>query len=183
MHEGSWGAEGTNQVWMNPETKWTYMQLYPAELYLRDVCTAGKWQDSELSKRVVQQMCRELLLLESSDWQFLITTGAARDYAELRFVTHHDQFNELKRIWEQVEATGCLGEEQQARLQAIEERDSIFREVDPGMWAMGAREDLRSDKGAPRVEGDGPKDNPNHREPIEDSTVSEVPKFLSTGTP
>ena len=30
MHEGSWGAEGTNQVWMNPETSWTYTHIYPA---------------------------------------------------------------------------------------------------------------------------------------------------------
>jgi 1,4-alpha-glucan branching enzyme len=48
----------------------------------------------------VQQLCRELLLLESSDWQFLITTGAARDYAEMRFLTHNDQFLELKTIWQ-----------------------------------------------------------------------------------
>ena len=24
LHEGSWGAEGNNQVWMNNETAWTY---------------------------------------------------------------------------------------------------------------------------------------------------------------
>ena len=96
MHEGSWGAEGTNQVWMNPETSWTYTHIYPAELYTREVCTAGHWRNSTLGKRIMQQLCRELLLLESSDWQFLITTGAARDYAEIRFLTHNDQFNEVK---------------------------------------------------------------------------------------
>ncbi len=31
MHEGSWGAEGANQVWMNPDTSWTYTHIYPAE--------------------------------------------------------------------------------------------------------------------------------------------------------
>jgi len=183
MHEGSWGAEGTNHVWMNPETAWTYTQLYPAELYLCEVCTAGKWRESSTGTRVVQQMCRELLLLESSDWQFLITTGAARDYAELRFVTHHDQFKELKQMWQAMEANGGLSEEQQARLSAIEERDSIFREIDPGMWAVGAREDSRCARETPRVTGDGPKDDPNDRAPVEDSTLSEVPKFIPTGTP
>jgi 1,4-alpha-glucan branching enzyme len=168
---------------MNPETAWTYTQLYPAELYLREVCTTGKWRESELATRVVQQMCRELLLLESSDWQFLITTGAARDYAELRFVTHNDQFNELKQMWQAMETNGGLSEEQQARLAAIEERDSIFREIDPSMWARGEREDSRSDQEAPRVAGEGPNDDPNDRAPVEDSTVSEVPKFIPTGTP
>lgn len=183
MHEGSWGAEGTNHVWMNPETSWTYTQLYPAELYLRDVCTAGKWRESETGVRVVKQMCRELLLLESSDWQFLITTGAARDYAEVRFVTHHDQFNELKQMWQAMEMDHLLNGEQQARLAAIEERDSIFLEIDPGFWAVGARETLYRAGELPRISGEGPKDDPSDREPVEDSTLSEQPKFIPTGTP
>jgi 1,4-alpha-glucan branching enzyme len=139
MHEGSWGAEGTNQVWMNPETSWTYTHIYPAELYTRDVCTAGRWRESELGTRIVKQLCRELLLLESSDWQFLITTGAARDYAELRFLTHNDQFLELKGVWQAYEKDGELNEHQSGRLQAIELRDGIFADINPEFWAAGAR--------------------------------------------
>jgi 1,4-alpha-glucan branching enzyme len=140
MHEGSWGAEGNNQVWMNPETSWTYTHIYPAELYVRDVCTAGKWRDTPQATAIVQQLCRELLLLESSDWQFLITTGAARDYAELRFLTHNEQFQELKSIWQAFEHDGTLNEHQTARLAAIEQRDSIFPDIDPALWAAGARQ-------------------------------------------
>ncbi len=144
MHEGSWGAEGTNQVWMNPETAWTYTHIYPAELYVREVCTAGRWRDSPLGTRIVQQLCRELLLLESSDWQFLITTGAARDYAELRFLTHNEQFLELKSIWQAFEHDGTLNDHQVARLAAIEERDGIFPAIDPAQWAEGAKEQRAS---------------------------------------
>ncbi len=135
MHEGSWGAEGTNQVWLNPETAWTYKHLYPAELYVREVASEGRWRETALGTRIVRQMCRELLLLESSDWQFLITTGAARDYAELRFLTHNEQFLELKTIWQAFEQNGALNEHQNTRLAAIEERDSIFPELDPGFWS------------------------------------------------
>ena len=53
MHEGSWGAEGTNHVWMNPDTSWTYTHIYPAELYAREVCTAGKWKEGGLGERIV----------------------------------------------------------------------------------------------------------------------------------
>jgi len=140
MHEGSWGAEGTNHVWLNPETSWTYSRIYPAELYTREVCSQEAWKASELSKRIIKQLCRELLLLESSDWQFLITTGAARDYAETRFNTHHDQFNELRSLWQTFETNGSLSAEQHERLAAIELRDNIFADIDPGFWAMGARE-------------------------------------------
>jgi 1,4-alpha-glucan branching enzyme len=139
MHEGSWGAEGTNQVWLNPETSWTYTHLYPAELYMRDVCTRGRWRESGLGTAIVQQLCRELLLLESSDWQFLITTGAARDYAELRFLTHNDQFTELKTIWQSFEQEGALNEHQTTRLAAIQDRDGIFPDLDPNFWSAGSK--------------------------------------------
>jgi len=140
MHEGSWGAEGNNHVWMNPETSWTYTHIYPAELYTREVCTAGQWVHTELGKRIMQQLCRELLLLESSDWQFLITTGAARDYAEIRFLTHNDQFNEMKAIWQTFESSGSITPAQETRLAEIELRDSVFPDIDPGLWVAGAHE-------------------------------------------
>jgi 1,4-alpha-glucan branching enzyme len=140
MHEGSWGAEGTNHVWMNPDTSWTYTHIYPAENFTRDVCTAGKWKETAEGQRIVKQLCRELLLLESSDWQFLITTGAARDYAELRFKTHDSQFNEIKAIWLTYEAHGNITAQQEERLAAIELRDSIFPDIDPSFWAAGARQ-------------------------------------------
>jgi 1,4-alpha-glucan branching enzyme len=140
MHEGSWGAEGTNHVWMNPDTSWTYTHIYPAEHFTRDVCTSGKWRDTPLGERIVKQLCRELLLLESSDWQFLITTGAARDYAELRFKTHDDQFNETRSIWLAYEANGSITCEQEAQLASIEQRDSIFPDIDPTFWAAGAHQ-------------------------------------------
>ena len=114
--------------------------VYPAELYTRDVCTAGHWRNTALGKRIMQQLCRELLLLESSDWQFLITTGAARDYAEIRFLTHNDQFNEVKAIWQNFEANGALDETQQTRLTEIEVRDSVFPDIDPGLWVAGAKQ-------------------------------------------
>ncbi len=138
MHEGSWGAEGTNHVWMNAETSWTYTHIYPAELYTREVCTSLKWKDLGTGERIVKQLCRELLLLESSDWQFLITTGAARDYAELRFGTHLDQFKEVRAIWEGFEAVGEITPEQEERLAAIELRDSVFSDIDPAYWISGA---------------------------------------------
>jgi 1,4-alpha-glucan branching enzyme len=140
MHEGSWGAQGTNHVWMNPDTAWTYTHIYPAENFTRDVCTSGKWRETPQGERIVKQLCRELLLLESSDWQFLITTGAARDYAEARFNTHNDQFNEIKAIWLGYEATGSISAEQEEQLAAIELRDSIFPEIDPSFWAAGSRQ-------------------------------------------
>lgn len=141
LPEGSWGAGGQNEVWMNPDTSWTYTHIYPAELFTREVATGGIWRTSELGGRIARQLCRELLLLESSDWQFLITTGAARDYAEARFTTHNDQFNEVKAIWESFAANGALTATEDSRLAEIERRDNVFPDIDPGLWAAGAKEE------------------------------------------
>jgi 1,4-alpha-glucan branching enzyme len=84
----------------------------------------------------------------------LITTGAARDYAELRFMTHNDQFLEMKGIWQAFEKDGELNEHQRGRLEAIEARDGIFAEIDPGFWVAGAKAD-RADAEEP-VEVDSP---------------------------
>jgi 1,4-alpha-glucan branching enzyme len=179
MHEGSWGAEGSNHVWMNPETSWTYSRIYPAELTTRELCTSGKWRESELGTRILKQLCRELLLLESSDWQFLITTGAARDYAELRFETHHDQFNELKAIWQSFESEGAISPEQEARLAAIEHRDSVFPEIDPAYWAEGARQVREPGHTVPGSSAVAAGRQFTGSAPVQDATVSEIPKFIS----
>lgn len=135
LPEGSWGKNGTNEVWMNPDTSWTWTHIYPAEMAVREIATAGKWRDGALGERIVNQLCRELLLLESSDWQFLITTQAARDYAEERFATHQDLFREVLEMWRQFEMTADLKPDFMERLSAIEVRDSVFAQINPGLWA------------------------------------------------
>lgn len=145
MPEGSWGANGDNSVWMNPDTSWTYTHIYPAELFTREVCTGTKWQDGGLGERIAKQLCRELLLVESSDWQFLITTGAARDYAEQRFTNHNSDFLNVKAIWQSFEENGKLTAEEEAQLADIEERDNIFPDVDPTFWRAGEKAADRTD--------------------------------------
>src|SRR5262249_37310723 len=82
LPEGSWGRNGTDEVWLNPETEWTWKQIYPAEGAVQRMVESEKWKQDPLAERLASQICRELMLLESSDWQFLITTAAAKDYAE-----------------------------------------------------------------------------------------------------
>jgi 1,4-alpha-glucan branching enzyme len=135
LQEGSWGKNGTNEVWLNPDTAWTWTHIYPAEAKVRDVATEGKWKDGDLGERIAKQLCRELLLLESSDWQFLITTEAAADYAIKRFNTHLEQFDAVSAAWDEFAAGGALDPATEASLKEIEERDNIFADIDPSLWA------------------------------------------------
>ncbi len=135
LDEGSWGANGTNEVWFNPENEWTWKHIYPAEFAVQEMARSGKWRATESGTRLAKQLCRELLLLESSDWQFLITTEAARDYAEKRFDTHLDQLRTLLDIWRRYENTSQIAPEGMEHLEKIEKRDSVFADVKPELWA------------------------------------------------
>jgi 1,4-alpha-glucan branching enzyme len=133
LPEGSWGKNGTHEVWLSPDTRWTWENIYPAEIAVREAATSNRWKESAEGTRILKQMCRELLLLESSDWQFLITTAAARDYAEERFREHLDSFNAVEAMWRKFCSGGALGADE-AKLAEIEAQDSVFAEIDPGLW-------------------------------------------------
>ncbi len=136
LAEGSWGKNGNNEVWLNDETGWTWAHIYRVERVMRAVASDDRWRDGAWGERIAKQMARELLLLESSDWQFLITTAAARDYAEKRFSEHLDQFIELEKLWAEFLANGLLSEPGKETLTGAEERDRVFAEVDPGLWVQ-----------------------------------------------
>ena len=82
---------------------------------MRDVASDIRWRDGAWGERIAKQMARELMLLESSDWQFLITTAAARDYAEKRFNGHLHQFVELEMLWAEFVANGALSQASERR--------------------------------------------------------------------
>ncbi len=91
-------------------------------------------QEPELTQ-VLSQLGRELLLLESSDWPFLISTWSARDYAELRVSGHVDDFQRLADMAEKMESEGKIKKEDKEFLALCEERDKIFPDLDYRWWA------------------------------------------------
>ena len=68
-------------------------------------------------------MARENLLLQSSDWPFLITTWQAKDYATDRFREHVERF---EKICDMIES-GNINEDE---LREIESIDNCFPEID-----------------------------------------------------
>ena len=135
MAEGSWGAGGDNSIWLNADTTGLYSRIYAAELQALRVVNSAEVQADATASRIAKQICRELLLLESSDWPTLITTGAARDYAERRFSEHSAEFAALMECWHQYVANGALNDAQAGCLADAERRDDLFAGIDPGAWA------------------------------------------------
>ncbi len=49
----------------------------------------------------------------------------------------------MKAIWQAYDKDGSLSEHHAARLAAINLRDGIFPDIDPGLWVAGAKEPAR----------------------------------------
>ena len=134
LPEGSWGEGGDHRVWLNRETEWTWDRVYSAESEWADHLTRARGADGDL-RRILAQATRELLLLEASDWQFLITTQAARDYAERRVAEHYAEFKRLSEMARSLEDGNALGEEAAEMLRRLEREDFVFGQLDPA-WAQ-----------------------------------------------
>ncbi len=127
LPESSWGAGGTHFTWDNSETHWMWAPIYEAEARMERLVAAHPDPDAA-TRQVLQQAARELLLLESSDWPFLVTTGQAKEYAIQRFSQHTERFNHLA---ESVE----LGRPDTAQAELYWNLDRVFPAVDYRWWA------------------------------------------------
>jgi 1,4-alpha-glucan branching enzyme len=74
------------------------------------------------------------MLLQSSDWPFLITTGAARDYAERRVAEHYAEFKRLSEMAHTLRQGQPLSADAAETLRRLEREDFAFPDLDPS-WA------------------------------------------------
>lgn len=128
LPEGSWGEGGDHRVWLNRDTEWTWDRVYSAEREWVDQLQQGDGGNAELG-RVLAQASRELLLLQASDWQFLITTGAARDYAERRVAEHYAEFKRLSEMAHSLRGGQPLTIEAADTLRRLEREDFVFPDL------------------------------------------------------
>ncbi|MBE0593497.1 MAG: DUF1957 domain-containing protein [Gemmatimonadales bacterium] len=125
LSEGSWGANGDHSMWLNPGTRWTWERLWPLEDRFWAAAPAALSADGP--REVLAQAARELLLAQSSDWQFIISTGAVADYAERRFQLHCDDTARLLAALENGSPEALTRGQQEAA--SLAERDAVFPDV------------------------------------------------------
>lgn len=134
--ESSWGQQGTHFVWQNEENEWIWPLIHGAERRMESLVASFGDSDNGDVRFVLQQAARELLLLESSDWPFLITTGQAKDYAIERFTQHTDRFNALADGLEASNGSGVVGPEALEAARQFHDLDNPFPEIDPLVFAL-----------------------------------------------
>lgn len=94
LPESSWGQGGGHFTWMNVDTQWMWPVIHEAETRMEALVAQHPDADGMLAD-TLNQAARELLLLQSSDWPFLVTTGQAKEYAIERFKGHVERFHRL----------------------------------------------------------------------------------------
>jgi 1,4-alpha-glucan branching enzyme len=133
LPEGSWGEGGYHWIWLNEWTVWTWEKIYEAEQEM--IRLAQDYQDVPRVETLLRQAARELLLLESSDWQFSISTFTSRDYAEQRVRYHHTRFMQIAALIRRAAAGEEIAPEDWNYLGEAEDRDRCFPDVRPEWWA------------------------------------------------
>ena len=105
LREGSWGSRGDHSTWNGFDANWMWPIIHSCEKRMESLAAAYP-RAAGPTVQVLNQAARELLLLESSDWPFLVTTGQARDYAIDRFKIHLRRFQVLASALESGPVTG-----------------------------------------------------------------------------
>ncbi|MFH0765582.1 MAG: 1,4-alpha-glucan branching protein domain-containing protein [Calditrichota bacterium] len=134
LPEGSWGEGGFHQIWFNPDTEWCWHLIHRAEKMMVERSRLGAEDQRGLVRELLAALGRELLLLEASDWPFVISTGSAPDYAEQRLREHYDVFMQIADIFDRAAAGQSLTPEDWESFRRIQDNADIFPSVGGELW-------------------------------------------------
>ncbi len=145
LPESSWGFAKGHATWATPETAPMWARLRQLEARARQVLAAGDGPDE-----VREQLARELLQAQCSDWPFLVTRGGSPEYALWRFGQHADHVDALCDGLERAPDSHSLV----AEARRMRELTSAPHDVRPLLDRLaGARSEARSIGEAPRPAG------------------------------
>jgi len=135
---GSWGEGGDHRVWANDKTAWMWEIEYRCEALFGKLTYHLAWRKHPELRQVLEKAGRELLLLQASDWPFVITRAQAVDYGIKRFMQHVSRFECLADIAEKLASDsrylGKLSEIEQLEVRDADTHDAVFPEIDLNWW-------------------------------------------------
>jgi 1,4-alpha-glucan branching enzyme len=100
----TWGEGGYGAVWAGPEAARLWRHVHHAEHKVRAAVRARRGVGG-LAGRALDQAVRELMLLSSSDWAFMLRQGEMVEYAEARVKAHASRAAKLAEIAEGSQVT------------------------------------------------------------------------------
>lgn len=122
----SWGWKGYSEVWLEGSNDWIYRHLHKMAERMVEMANAHR-NVSTLERRALNQMARELLLAQSSDWAFIMKTGSHVPYAVERFREHAADFNQL---YEDIKNNSL----DEPFIRRLEDKWNIFPDIDYSVY-------------------------------------------------
>jgi 1,4-alpha-glucan branching enzyme len=135
--EGSWGEGGDHRVWLNDATRWVWEASYRAEdrfLTLRWELSQATPERAAAAEPILKKAARELLLLQASDWAFVIHTGGAVDYGFRRLSGHISRFENLANLtWDLLQGRE-MTDLQKLQVAEADAHDDCFGDLELSDW-------------------------------------------------
>ncbi|OHB74584.1 MAG: hypothetical protein A2Z25_16380 [Planctomycetes bacterium RBG_16_55_9] len=135
---GSWGEGGDHRVWACEQVKWLWEIEYRCETLFGKLTYHLPWRQNPELRTILQKAGRELLLLQASDWPFVITRKQAPDYGIKRFIQHVDRFDTFtdmaERLAEDPRYLSGLDKVQKLQIKEADMRDVIFQDINLDWW-------------------------------------------------
>jgi 1,4-alpha-glucan branching enzyme len=118
----SWGNNGYAEVWLEKSNDWIYRHIHVSAEKMSELIAKNPRAEG-ITKRALNQALREILLVQSSDWAFIMKTGTTVPYAVTRTKEHIFNFNKLYN--------GILaGSLDEKWLSGIEKKNNLFPDLD-----------------------------------------------------
>ena len=92
LPRSSWGVGGDDRIWSNPQTAEYWEKVHALGAEFEELAATVDPQTP-----LMRQAARELFLLQSSDWPFLITNRGAGRFPFERIETHAHRFDQCVR--------------------------------------------------------------------------------------
>ena len=122
----SWGANGYYDVWVDSSNDYAYRHLHKAAQKMVELAN-GREPENELEYRALSQAARELLMAQTSCWEFIMFTGTMVGYAQKKISDH---VNRLYKLYEDFNNRNI----DESWVREIESRDNIFPVIDYRMF-------------------------------------------------
>jgi 1,4-alpha-glucan branching enzyme len=93
------------------------------------------WKTNPVVANALEWAGRELLLLQASDWPFVVENNSALDYGIKRFSLHSTRFDRAIDIAKHAAGGNELTPIQAVQLAEMKAHDPVFREIQLSWWA------------------------------------------------
>jgi 1,4-alpha-glucan branching enzyme len=138
LPEGSWGDGGDHRVWVNDRVSWIWGVEYRCETLFGKLTYHLPWRERPELRDILVKAARELLLLQASDWPFVIARDQAVDYGIKRFTQHAGRFECLADVAEKLSQDAGyldkLTDVERFDIQDSEIHDVVFPSIDLNWW-------------------------------------------------